>query len=72
MNDSCQRLCQGSKVWIQNSSAEDGGDEKMQRMKREGHDKERLWWKPLERSNSKPGKSVSLRQVLKATEQDTA
>ena len=67
MNDSCQRLCQGSKVWIQNFSAEDRGDEKMQSMKREEHDKEGLWQKLLERNNSKPGKSVSLRQVLKAS-----
>lgn len=29
--------------------------------------KEGLWWKLLERSNSKPGKPVSLRQVLKAS-----
>ena len=39
MDDSGQRLCQGSKVWIHNFSAEDRGDEKMQSMKTEGRDK---------------------------------
>ena len=65
-----QRLTRPVTTWrikTRNFSAEDRGDEKMQSMKTEGHDKEGLWWKLLERSNSKPGKPVSLRQVLKTS-----